>query len=48
MQLIVHMLGRNIFFTTHMRSEGASSVGKKTEPSEKSTGIFIHCSFGGL
>ena len=41
MQLIVHTLGMKNIFKAHMRSEGASSVGKETEPSEKATEIFL-------
>ena len=40
MQLIVHTLGIKHIFKTHMHSEGASSVGKETEPSEEATEIF--------
>ena len=40
MQLIVHTLGIKNVFKTHMRSEGASSKGKETEPSEEATEIF--------
>ena len=40
MQLIVHTLSIKKTFKTHMRSEGASSVGKETEPSEEATEIF--------
>ena len=40
MQLIVRMLGIKNILQTHMRSEGASSVGKGTEPSEEATEIF--------
>ena len=39
MQLIVQTLGMENIFKTHMRSEGASSVGKETEPSEEATEI---------
>ena len=48
MQIIVHTLGIENIFKTHMWSEGASSVGKEMEPSEEATKIFFHCSFGGL
>ena len=37
MQLFVHALGIRNIFKTHMRSEGASSIGKETEPSEEAT-----------
>ena len=40
MHLIVHTLGIRNIFKTHMPSEGASSVGKETEPSEEATEIF--------
>ena len=40
MQLIVHTLGIKNIFKTYMRSEGASSVGKGTEPSEEASEIF--------
>ena len=40
MQLIVHTSGIKNFSKTHTRSEGASSVGEETEPSEEATGIF--------
>ena len=40
MQSIVHTLGIKNVFKTHMRSEGASSVGKQTEPSEEATEIL--------
>ena len=40
MQLIVHTLGVKNIFKTHMRPEGASSVGRETQPSEEATGIF--------
>ena len=40
MQVIVHTLGIKNIFKTHMRSEGAASVGKGTDPSEKATEIF--------
>ena len=39
MQVIVHTLGIKNIFKTHMPSEGASSVGKETEPSEEATEI---------
>ena len=38
--LIVHTLGIQNVFKTHMRSEGASWVGKETEPLEEATEIF--------
>ena len=40
MQLIVHTLGIENIFKTYMQSEGASSVGKGTEPSEEATENF--------
>ena len=40
MPLIVHTLGIENIFKTHMRSEGASSVGKKTKPSGETTETF--------
>ena len=40
MHLIVHTLDIKNIFKTNMRSEGASSVGKETEPSEEATEIF--------
>ena len=48
MQLIVHTLGTKNIFKTHMRSEGASSVGKETEASEEATEIFSIAPLGGL
>ena len=38
MQLIVHEMGIKNIFKTHMRSEGASLVGKETEPSAEASG----------
>ena len=40
MHLIIQTLGIKNLFKTHMRSEGASSVGQATEPSEEATEIF--------
>ena len=40
MHLIIETLGIKNLFKTHMRSEGASSVGQATEPSEEATEIF--------
>ena len=40
MRLIIQRLGIKNLFKTHMRSEGASSVGQATEPSEEATEIF--------
>ena len=40
MQLIVHTFGIKNIFKTHMRSEGASSVGKETEASGEAAKIF--------
>ena len=40
MHLIIQTLGIKDLFKTHMRSEGASSVGQATEPSEEATEIF--------
>ena len=40
MRLIIQTLGIKNLFKTHMRSEGASSVGQATEPSEEATEIF--------
>ena len=40
MSLIIQTLGIKNLFKTHMRSEGASSVGQATEPSEGATEIF--------
>ena len=40
MHLIIQTLGIKNLFKTHMRSEGASSVGQATEPSEEGTEIF--------
>ena len=40
MQLFVHPLGVKYILNPHMRSEGALSVGKGTEPSEKATDFF--------
>ena len=40
MQLIVHTLGIQNIFKTHMQSEGASLVETETEPSEEPTEIF--------
>ena len=40
MQLFVHTLGRKNISKTHMQSEGASSVGKGTEPSEEAIEFF--------
>ena len=40
MRLILQTLGIKNLFKTHMRSEGASSVGQATEPSEEATEIF--------
>ena len=40
MHLIIQTLGIKNLFKTHMRSEGASSVGQTTEPSEEATEIF--------
>ena len=40
MHLIIQTLGIKDLFKTHMRSEGASSVGQETEPSEEATEIF--------
>ena len=41
LQVIVHTLGIRNIFKTHMRSEGASSVGKETEPSKEASEIFF-------
>ena len=40
MHLIVHTFGMKNIFKTHMRSEGASLVGKEMEPLEEATEIF--------
>ena len=40
MQLIVHTFGIRNIFTTHMRCEGASLVGKETEPPKEATEDF--------
>ena len=40
MHLIIQTLGMKNLFKAHMRSEGASSVGQATEPSEEATEIF--------
>ena len=40
MHLVIQTLGIKDLFKTHMRSEGASSVGQATEPSEEATEIF--------
>ena len=40
MRLIIQTLGIKNLFKTHMRTEGASSVGQATEPSEEGTEIF--------
>ena len=40
MHLVIQTLGIKNLFKTHMRSEGASSVGQATEPSEEATEIF--------
>ena len=40
MHLIIQTLGIKNLFKTHMRSEGASSVGQATGPSEEATEIF--------
>ena len=40
MHLIIQTLGIKNLFKTHMRSEGASSVGQATEPSEEATETF--------
>ena len=40
MRLIIQTLGIKNLFKTHMRSEGASSVGQATEPSEEATEFF--------
>ena len=39
-QFIVHSFGVKNIFKTHMRSEGASSVARETEPSEEATKKF--------
>ena len=38
-------MGYKTIFKTHMRSEGASSVGNETEPSEEATEIFFIASW---
>ena len=40
MQFIVGTFGMKNIFNSHIRSEGASSVGKETEPSEEATESF--------